>query len=253
MSRSRGRKTIWITLVAALALPLTAAGPVAAQNTPGARDTTRYACPPDQVPPSGFTDTQGNTFEDQIDCLAWYGITTGGAGGRPANEYAPRERVSREQMATFIVRWLDYVDPNLLPPYDGTNDFSDVSANNVHLRAINRLAQAGIALGGVGGAPADRYGPGQTVQRDQMASFVARAVGFVFVEDLCSSLPNYFDDDNGRVHEPCINALADTGIVQGTAARTYSPGRGVTRDQMAGFLMRAMDLLVEQELTQPPS
>ena len=237
-----------------LAVAAAGAGPAwSAEPVPGARDTDLFACPPQEVPPAGFVDTDGNTFEQEIDCLAWYGITTGGPGGRPANQYGPGLAVSREQMASFIARSLDYVDTGLLAAYDGQNQFSDVGDTSAHVAAINRLADAGIARGGAGGAPASTYSPGLPVERDQMASFIARTTGFVFQASICENVRNYFDDDDANVHQPCINGLADIGIVVGTGAGSYSPAASVTRAQMSGFIMRMIDLLVEQQLTSPPA
>jgi len=242
-----------IAVTAAAVLLLSAVPASAADTPPPARDTSKYACPPGQVPPSGFTDTAGNTFQAQIDCLAWYGITQGGPGGRPANEYGPALDVTRDQMASFIVRFLVYVNPSLVPAFDGTNDFVDVPNDNVHMQDINRLAQAGIVQGGPGGRPANEYGPGLSVARDQMASFIGRSLTLIFGADICKSVKNYFDDDNGDVHEACINGLADLAIVQGRAPGVYTPAGTVSRAQMAGFIMRSMDLLVERNLASPPT
>ena len=57
--------------------------------------------------PAGFTDTEGNEHEDQIDALAAAGITTG-CETDPL-QYCPEEPVTRAQMAAFLVRALDYL------------------------------------------------------------------------------------------------------------------------------------------------
>ena len=246
--KSVGALTVALTAVAAFAAPA-----LAAQTPPGARDTSVYACPPASVPDSGFTDTAGNTFEAQIDCLAWYAITEGGPGNLPPTQYGPSLTVTRAQMATFVARFIDYVDATLLPAYDGSNNFTDVSSDNVHLTNINRLAQAGIVKGGAGGAPATTYSPNLPVRRDQMASYIARSLSYIFNADTCANVANYFDDDDGNLHEPCINALADLGVVEGNADGAYVPANPVTRGQMSAYLMRSMDILVEQELAAPPA
>ncbi|MGI8874148.1 MAG: hypothetical protein ACR2KP_07455 [Egibacteraceae bacterium] len=43
-----------------------------------------------------------------------------------------------------------------------------------HAHAINRLAAAGVVRGGPADLPADAYGPGLPVRRDQTASFAVR-------------------------------------------------------------------------------
>lgn len=212
-----------------------------------------FACPSGEVPDDGFVDTAGNTFEPVIECLAWYEITSGGPAGLPANAYGPNLSVSRAQMATFLVRFLDHVDPGRIAGYDGTNDFVDVTAENVHVASINRLADAGIVSGGAGGQATNTFSPDNDVSRDQMATFVARAVGNILEADLCpGNISDYFDDDADNTHETCINGMADIAIVGGDVSGNYNPGNDVVRGQMAGFLMRAMDLLVEQEVAGTP-
>jgi hypothetical protein len=249
-SRRRVRPLVGI-LAASMLLPLVAmAGPAsAAEPVPGARDTTRFGCPTGEVPPSGFTDTAGNTFAAQIDCLAWYDITQGGPSGRPANQYGPRLQVRRDQMASFIARTLDDADQNILPAYDGQNQFTDVAANSPHVAAINRLADAGVVLG----RDNNVYEPNQGVRRDQMASFIARAVRAIFEDSVCTTARDYFDDDNASVHEDCINATTDMGITQGDPGANYNPGGIVTRDQMAGFITRFIDIMVEEGVMETPA
>ena len=250
-ARLQRTATVLVTVAVALAAGL---GPAwAAEAVPGARDTSAFACPPQQVPDAGFVDTNGDTFERDIDCLAWYKITTGGPGGRPANQYGPGLPVSREQMASFLLRSLDHLDPGLVPAYDGQNRFTDVSGESDHVGPINRLADVGIVRGGAGGTPATTYSPGLPVQRDQMASFIARTISFVFETSVCVNVRNYFDDDNGNPHEPCINGLADMGIVAGTSFGTYTHRASIVRGQMSAFIMRAIDFFVEQQLASPPS
>jgi hypothetical protein len=68
-----------------------------------------------------------------------------------------------------------------------------------------------------------------------MASFLARALG------LAPTGTNHFDDDEGSMHQPAINAMASAGITTGCAPRLFCPLAGVTREQMAAFLHRAFD------------
>lgn len=243
-------------MLAALAVGLLAAPADAADPPTGPRDISQFACPTGSVPDGGFVDTAGNTFERDIDCLAWYGITVGGPGATPVNVYGPRGTVTRAQMATFIVRFIDYVYQGAgptLPPWDGQNRFVDVAASNTHIANINRLAAAGVVLGGMGGRPANQYSPSLPVRRDQMASYIARAIGYIFTNNICANVYNYFDDDNGNTHEPCINSLADLEVAAGDTSGRYRPSASVTRAQMAGYLMRSMDSLVEQQVAFPPA
>ena len=97
---------------------------------------------------------------------------------------------------------------------------------------ITWLHYAGISLGCGDG----NFCPGNVVNRDQMASFLARAL------NLPASGTNYFSDDDGSIHEPDINRIAAAGITLGCAAGRYCPGDPVTRAEMASFLARALSL-----------
>lgn len=123
--------------------------------------------------------------------------------------------------------------------------FDDVEGS-AHRRAIDCVAHWEVALG----RSSTRYAPDETVDRAQMASFVARAV-----VRTGGSLPepgsDRFSDDDASVHEPAIDQLAEAGVVEGTAPGRYSPERQVTRAQMAALLVRAFDLRAHQAGQEP--
>ncbi len=213
------------------------------------------ACPADRVPVGRFSDIAG-VHAEAIECLAWYGVTQGGAGGLPGDRYGPDQRVPRGQMATFVTRVIDEVDPGLLPGAEV--DFScpsdtglAVAPDHPHADAIRRLAAAGVVCGGVGGRPADCFGPALEVTRGQMASFIDRALELTGVD--LEAGGDAFDDDDGDPHEDAINAISAEGIALGTSATRFAPGEDVRRDQMASFLARTLNLLVDKDLASPPS
>ena len=166
---------------------------------------------------SQFVDTDGNQFVNEINWLASAGITNGCGGER----FCPADPVLRDQMASFIARALGL-------PASTTNWFSD-DAGNQHEANINRIAQAGVTLGCGGG----RYCPATAVSREQMASFLARALG------LPAASADYFSDDEASPHEADINRLAQSGVTLGCGPSAYCPSALITRDQMAAFLFRA--------------
>lgn len=213
------------------------------------------ACAPASAPGGRFSDISGNVHAEAIECLAWYGIANGGPGGRPPDQYGPQLAVPRGQMASFVARLIDQADPNLLPGPDG--DFScpsdpnlAVPSNHPHRDSILRLAAAGVIGGGVGGAPADCYGPELTVSRAQMATFIDGAASLIGA-DLAAG-PDYYVDDDASPHEGSINAISAAGIAQGTGDGNYEPGGDVRRDQMGSFLARTLNRLVEEGLASLP-
>jgi len=94
------------------------------------------------------------------------------------------------------------------------------------------LAEAGIT----NGCGDVWFCPTSWVTRAQMASFLARAL------DLPPSATDYFADDAGSGHEADINRVAAAGITLGCDEARYCPTTVVTRDQMASFLARALEL-----------
>jgi len=115
-----------------------------------------------------FTDDDGNVFEASINKLATAGITLG--CNPPTNtEFCPQDRVTRGQMAAFLVRAYGYADP-------GTGDFFTDDDGSVFEASIDKLARAGITKG-CNPPDNDLYCPYWYVQRDQMATFLGRAEG----------------------------------------------------------------------------
>jgi hypothetical protein len=83
------------------------------------------------------------------------------------------------------------------------------------------------------------YCPKGSVTREQMAAFLARALGLT--DD---GGGNTFTDDDGSVFEADIAKLAAAGITTGCNAdgTEFCPKRAVSRQQMAAFLVRAYGL-----------
>jgi hypothetical protein len=112
-----------------------------------------------------FDDIAASPHAQNIERLAAAGVTRGVGDGR---SYAPGAPLRRDQMATFLSAFLRSVGRPLPPTR--RQPFVDVGGN-VHRTAIEELAAAGLAHG-VGD---DRFAPGRTLNRGQMAAFLARA------------------------------------------------------------------------------
>jgi hypothetical protein len=276
------RKRALTALVAgAVALPFLSSSALAAPGDtepPPVQDIRVFCTNP--ITPQ-FTDVRStDVFALDIRCIATaraligeIGITEGGPEGRPASQYGPERPVTRGQMASFIARMIDAADARdrgdrvqALPGYDGSNAFTDVPNDFVHVANINRLADAGIARGGPAGRPANIYRPNDPITRAQMASFLNRAAAFVQGENprtsvgFTTSSDFYTDDENIQVHEPNINGITSVGIANGVGNRMFdpgdpnnpgtldNPGRGtVTRAQMAGFIARELSQFFDED------
>jgi hypothetical protein len=124
-------------------------------------------------------------------------------------------------MASFLARALDL-------PATSRDYFADDNGNK-HEDNINRLAAAGITSG----CADNRFCPDGAVARDQMGSFLKRAL------ELPGSSRDWFSDVDGNKHESAINAIATADVTRGCGGDRYCPAGAVTRGQMAAFLHRA--------------
>lgn len=84
------------------------------------------------------------------------------------------------------------------------------------------------------GCAAAYFCPDAAVTREQMASFLVRAL------ELPATTSDFFTDDETSIHEDDINRLAASGITAGCTSTTFCPTASVTRGQMAAFLERAL-------------
>lgn len=111
-----------------------------------------------------FSDDGGSVHEPNINTMFEQGITNGCEAGL----FCPNDRLKRYEMAVFLVRSLDGLEPG------GPDAFTD-DDGRWYEDYVNSLAAAGITLGCSQG----RFCPNDTVTRAQMASFLYRA----FLED----------------------------------------------------------------------
>lgn len=210
-------------------------------QTPKARDITIHACPPGAVPATSFPDVPSDSAHaDAIGCVAWYDIARGYADGR----FGVGDSVTRGQLATFVSRVLDAA--GLAVPADQPDAFQDDNGDT-HEAAINRLVQAGV----LNGFPDGTFGPAKLVDRGQLATYLARAYEAIAGQELPVGSVT-FPDDAGT-HQANIRRVAAAGITAGTADGGFQPGQPTRRDQMASFLARTVDVLVEQNFIQLPS
>lgn len=116
--------------------------------------------------------------------------------------------------------------------------FTDVGVGTTHWLTIERLAARNIAQGTGGG----RFGPGDPVQRGQMASFLIRLLDQEDPDGQRSDAVVALSDITGTTHEAAIVELVQRAIAGGFPDGTYRPGDAVTRGQMATFIAAAAGL-----------
>lgn len=125
-----------------------------------------------------------------------------------------------------------------LPP--GGSFYDD--QGSVHESAIEGLAASGITRGCSDDRPI--FCPDDPVTREQMASFLDRALGLESTDE------EPFKDVADSIHRPSIERLAAAEITKGCnppANDLYCPQKPVTRGEMATFLVRALELEPSEE------
>lgn len=202
--RRRAPRTALVWVVALVVVSVQPATPVFGQVSP-------------------FEDTAGSVHEVDIALIAQWGITTGCAD----DLYCPEDPVTRGQMAAFMKR--SFGTPRSQYDYFLDDDDSVFEAD------INSLTGVGITTG-CNPPTSSRYCPDAPLTRGQMAAFLRRTLGL-------PSGPNAFSDDNDSIFEADIDALAAAGIARGCGENSFCPDDGITRAQMASFLVRALDHL----------
>jgi hypothetical protein len=207
--------------------------------------TIDRACPADRVGSAGFTDVPPDGVHSRaVDCVVHWRV----AQGRSSTSYAPSAPVTREQMATFLAGLVTRSGGTLPEP---TRDHFSDDDGSVHEDAINRLAEAGVVLGRSPG----RFEPGAAVTRAQMAAFLVRGYDLRASQGgrpaLALGEDWFYDDAASPLHDD-VNKAASAGFAGGVGGGRYQPDGPVRRDQMASFVARALDLVVEQGMAEPP-
>jgi hypothetical protein len=180
----------------------------------------------DAVVPGPFIDVPADsTHAKAIGRLKDLGVVKGCGNGR----YCPSAAVTRAQMASFLQRAFEL-------PAGPTDRFRDVHPSSTHAAAIGAVHEAGITRGC--SADGGSYCPGEIVRRDQMASFLQRAL-----ELPPGPVDGFRDVPATSTHAAAVGAVHKVGITVGCSAdgRSFCPSSAVRRDQMASFLVRSLD------------
>ena len=202
---------------------------------PGGGGEEPEAEEPEAEARAGFADVDpSGVHAANIDALFAAGITAG-CFTEPLR-FCPEDTLNRAQMATFLARALD------LEPPEASAGFADVDPSGVHAANIDALFAAGITAGCF--TEPLRFCPEDTLNRAQMATFLARALDLEPPE----ASAGFADVDPSGVHAANIDALYAAGITAGcfTEPLRFCPEDTLNRAQMATFLARALDLEAPQ-------
>ncbi len=214
--------------------------PAAAQAAapPAAVRTTTTACPPFLVRGPGFTDITRSTAVREIACLVGYQVTQGVS----PTAFGPEAQVSRAQLAVFVFR----VGTRAGFTWDtSASGFTDIGGLAQPLQdAINALANAQVVQGRGDGT----FAPTGAVSRGQLAAYLNRFQQALTGSPFAAGQDDFTDDDTSPFNAD-INAIAAAGLAGGVAPGRFGPAGSVSRQQMAVFLARLIDLEVSAKRT----
>jgi alpha-tubulin suppressor-like RCC1 family protein len=187
-----------------------------------------------------FADVPANYWAyDQIEAFAQRGITTGcGTDDQGRRVYCPERGVTRAEMAVFITRALG----QRATPAPSTPTFADVPTDYWAYAAIEAFAQLGITTGcGTDDLGRRVFCPDRGVTRAEMAAFIDRAKGQT---ELSSATATFADVPADYWAYGWIERFYTLGVTTGCGTddagnKVYCPDRGVTRAEMAVFIIRA--------------
>ena len=190
--------------------------------------------------PKTFADVPADYWANaQIGQFAARGITTGcGDDGQGRRLYCPERGVTRAEMATFITRTLG--QDKAVPPTTPT--FADVPTDYWAYTQIEAFARLGITTGcGLDELGRRIFCPDRGVTRAEMAAFLDRAK---VQGELAPGAPTFADVPTGYWAYGWIERFFTLGVTTGCGTddqgrKVYCPDRGVTRAEMAVFIIRA--------------
>jgi hypothetical protein len=233
---ARVRRFVIVVTVLALAVALLPTGQTSAraQDVPFVRDI-REACPLSVQNLRPYLDMPSDAHAGAVGCLAYHRIVEGRVEDG-ARIFDAGAGVTRGQMAAFLARTIEFLTEEQIPLTIGYEDDAGEHQTN-----IRKLATVEVGRGFDDGT----FRPDETVTREQMATFIARALEVVLADQLPEQA---IFDDVGEVHAANVGKLAALGVVAGRDDGTFGPRLPVNRAQMSSFVARALDVAAERSV-----
>lgn len=176
----------------------------------------------------GFDDMDGFEWaQEAVQMLAKCGIIQ----GKSENEFAPGDKIKREEFVSLIMRVFEFDTANV-----SNIKFNDVKDTDWFAADIGRAVELGI----IKGINEETFGTGMNITRQDAVTVIVRAA------DAAGKLimPKYssiaFTDAN-QISDYAYSAVTEltrSGIVNGVSVDKFSPLSDTTRAETAVMLMR---------------
>lgn len=180
-----------------------------------------------------FTDVPASAwYYDAVRFVYEQGMMSGTGN----NQFSPNVTTTRAMIVTILYRLENQ-------PTAGSSSFSDVPAGQWYTNAVAWAAANGI----VGGYGDGRFGPNDTITREQMAAILYRYAQYKgYNTTSTGSLSGY--TDGGQVSSWAQTAMvwANTnGLITGSSATTLNPLGYASRAEVATILMRFVEIVAQ--------
>lgn len=183
--------------------------------------------------PIEFADVAKHWSKDSVNNMGSRMVVNGVGGGN----YDPNRSITRAEFAAIIVRALG------LAPGSGTNSFSDVASSAWYGGSIETASSYGIIKGYDNG----KFGPQDTISREQAMTMLARAMKITGLEttltadEIKEMTAAYTDGSSISAYaKEASAACLKSGIVAGRSNSTIAPKSSVTRAEVAAMMERLL-------------
>ena len=181
--------------------------------------------------PAGLPFVDVRTSDWFYDAVV-YAYENGMMAGVGNNQFSPNTTTTRAMIVTILYRLENQ-------PAAGSSSFTDVPAGQWYTNAVAWAAANGI----VGGYGDGRFGPNDTITREQMAAILYRYAQFKGYDvSNTGNLSGY--TDAAQVSEWARSAMGwanAQGLITGNTATTLNPTGSATRAEVATILMRFVE------------
>ncbi|MFC5467399.1 pullulanase [Cohnella suwonensis] len=140
------------------------------------------------------------------------------------SSFMPQQRINRAEFAAMLVRALGVAA-------DGKTKFDDVDAGKWYAAYVATAAELGI----VNGRNGNRFGPNDTMTRQEMAAMIVRALEVKNGKASATGAPAPFED-RGRIGAwalPYVDVAYELGLLKGQGAGMFAPQGVLTRAEAA--------------------
>ena len=180
------------------------------------------------IAPSFPDVKEGSWYYEAVMYCAQRGFVSGYANGK----FGPGDNLKRQDFVMILAR---IAGANLDDYTDKASKFSDVKKGAYYTAAVNWAVDNGV----IGGYSNGKFGVGDNITREQVATILYRYVGSPNVDNADSTLANFKDVQkiSGFAKTPLAWAVQN-GVIGGMSDGRIAPTEGASRAQIAVIIMR---------------